>query len=208
MNTLLYNRIRRICVFKKIVSFVLVVIAVATCSTVGQAATYQKGDVNKDGNINIFDVTLIQIYIAGDTLANFTLYYADFNGDGSITVNDISAIQLYMAKQLFIYNDFFYTVANNTATITNYRGTAKKLSVPNYMYTDKQEAIKVTAIGDKALYGKYQLTEVTIADNIRKIGDYAFANCKNLTTVTIKNDKCHIDSSSFENCPISSFKFG
>ena len=113
-----------------------------------------------------------------------------------------------MAKQLFIYNDFFYTVANNTATITNYRGTAKKLSVPNYMYTDKQEAIKVTAIGDKALYGKYQLTEVTIADNIRKIGDYAFANCKNLTTVTIKNDKCHIDSSSFENCPISSFKFG
>lgn len=63
MNTLLYNRIRRICVFKKIVSFVLVVIAVATCSTVGQAATYQKGDVNKDGNINISDVTLTQIYI-------------------------------------------------------------------------------------------------------------------------------------------------
>ena len=61
---------------------------------------------------------------------------------------------------------------------------------------------------DKALYGKYQLTEVTIAVHISKIGDYAFANCKNLTTVTIKNDKCHIDSSSFENCPISSFKFG
>ena len=145
---------------KKLVSFVLMVIVVVACSTVGQAATtYQKGDVNKDGNIDIIDVTLTQMYIAGDTPANFTLYYADFNGDGSITVNDISAIQLYMTKQLFIYNDYFYTVTNNTATITNYRGTAKKLSIPNYMYTDKQEAIKVTAIGDRALYGKYQLTD-------------------------------------------------
>lgn len=193
---------------KRFVSFVLVVIAFMSYSTVGQTATYQKGDVNKDGAINITDVTLIQMYMAGESIKNFTLYNADFNGDGSITINDISTIQLYMCGHISLYNNYFYTLANGKATITGYNGSTKKLNIPSYLYSDKNVAFRVTTIGENAFYKKYFITEVIIPESVIKIEDNAFANCKNLATVTIINPNCHIDSSSFENCPISSFKFG
>lgn len=194
---------------KKIISFSLMAIALMSCSTVGQAASYQKGDVNTDGIIDVSDVTLIQLYLANENPKNFTMYYADFNGDGQITVNDVSTLQLYIGEQLYLYKGFFYSKEKgNTAVITGYNGTAKNLSIPTYLYTKKNEALKVTSIGYKAFYNKFFLTEVVVPESVNKIEEYAFADCKNLTTVTIKNANCHIDSSSFENCPISSFKFG
>ena len=194
---------------KRFFSFVLVVIAFMSYSTVGQAATYQKGDVNTDGIIDVSDVTLIQLYLANKNIEHFTMYYADFNGDGQITVNDVSTLQLYIGEQLYLYKSFFYSrEKGNTAVIAGYNGTAKNLSIPTYLYTDRNEALKVTSIGYKAFYNKFSLTEVVVPDTVSKIKEYAFADCKNLKTVTIKNTDCHIDSSSFENCPISSFKFG
>ena len=152
---------------KRFVSFVLVVIAFMSYSTVGQAATYQKGDVNKDGAINITDVTLIQMYMAGESIKNFTLYNADFNGDGSITINDISTIQLYMCGHISLYNNYFYTLANGKATITGYNGSTKKLNIPSYLYSDKNVAFRVTTIGENAFYKKYFITEVIIPESVK-----------------------------------------
>lgn len=44
----------------------------------------------------------------------------------------------------------------------------------------------VTAIADKALFGCWKLTSVTIGRNITKIGGSAFQNCKSLSKITIK----------------------
>ena len=57
------------------------------------------GDVNCDGEINILDVTSIQLHIAklellyGSGLAN-----ADVNKDGNVSILDATQIQLFIAQ--------------------------------------------------------------------------------------------------------------
>ena len=59
------------------------------------------GDVNNDGNVTVDDVTLLQLYIAGDKSldANAQLK-ADVNRDGIIDILDCTDIQLYIAGDL------------------------------------------------------------------------------------------------------------
>lgn len=60
--------------------------------------SYEKGDVNRDGKIDITDVTAIQGYLA--ELLRFDkeqLALADFDGDGSIDVCDATGLQIYIA---------------------------------------------------------------------------------------------------------------
>ncbi len=56
------------------------------------------GDVDLDGNINVKDATLIQLYAAGlITLDEVSLSAADVNFDIKVDVNDTTFIQLYCA---------------------------------------------------------------------------------------------------------------
>lgn len=58
---------------------------------------YEIGDVDMNGEINIRDATLIQMYLA--FLTTFTdqqIALADFDGSGSVNVRDATAIQLYL----------------------------------------------------------------------------------------------------------------
>ena len=51
-------------------------------------------DVNMDGVINVTDVTLLQIYIAGlEEVDDYTCKIADTNGDGTISIVDVTNIQ-------------------------------------------------------------------------------------------------------------------
>ena len=64
---------------------------------VGQK-TYEYGDVNKDGNLNIKDATAIQKYLA--SLIDFdeeAISVADYNKDTKITIKDATAIQKRLA---------------------------------------------------------------------------------------------------------------
>lgn len=59
--------------------------------------TWQLGDVNQDGEINIQDVTEIDRYLQGQTiLSDSQKKAADFNQDGYISQADIEAIQNYL----------------------------------------------------------------------------------------------------------------
>ena len=58
---------------------------------------FKLGDVDGDGNITIFDASLIQKKIAGQKPDPFNDLVADVDGDGEITIFDASAIQKYIA---------------------------------------------------------------------------------------------------------------
>lgn len=56
------------------------------------------GDVNLDGKIDVNDVTLLQRYIAGESvLTDDAVKVADFNKDRIIDVIDVTAIQTFIA---------------------------------------------------------------------------------------------------------------
>lgn len=58
---------------------------------------YELGDVDMDGRISVYDVTLIQLYLAEESeLTNKQLELADVDFDGVITINDATTIQFYL----------------------------------------------------------------------------------------------------------------
>lgn len=67
-----------------------------------------KGDVNKDGNIDIKDVTLIQLYVVGEKAENGSdlidvtdlnnFENTDIDGNGVININDITQLQILISK--------------------------------------------------------------------------------------------------------------
>lgn len=88
---------------KKIFSAaIIMVVLVATilCSTFAVSATsFKLGDVNKDGKVDVLDVTEIQQYIVElKTLDSDAQKAADVNGDGRINVNDATIILKYLAN--------------------------------------------------------------------------------------------------------------
>lgn len=62
---------------------------------------FDLGDVNEDGEVNVIDVTDVQLYAAGDTsLHPFNLQTADVNQDGKVNVQDATEIQLLIASAM------------------------------------------------------------------------------------------------------------
>ncbi len=76
--------------------FSLYVLAVAKSTS-----TFELGDVDKDGNINIKDATAIQKHIAMlDILDDEAMLLADYDADGVVTIKDATAIQKKIAGLL------------------------------------------------------------------------------------------------------------
>lgn len=60
--------------------------------------TYDIGDVNQDGNVDIKDATLIQFYVSTlKELNSEQLALADTNSDGEVTIADATLIQKFLA---------------------------------------------------------------------------------------------------------------
>ena len=53
---------------------------------------FLNGDVNKDGAVNIADVTALIDYLLGGDAANINLDAADVNGDNTINIADVTAL--------------------------------------------------------------------------------------------------------------------
>ena len=59
------------------------------------ASTYLVGDVNRDGDVTVTDVTaLVDIILGGDAIEPFVYDHvaADLNGDHTITITDVTAL--------------------------------------------------------------------------------------------------------------------
>lgn len=58
----------------------------------------------------------------------------------------------------------------------------------------------VTAIDDRAFYGKKNIQSVVIPDSVTSIGNSDFKNCTSLETVDIRGNITHIGETAFSNC--------
>lgn len=57
------------------------------------------GDVDGDGNVNVTDATIVQLFAArSESLDGEKYYIADVNNDGSVNITDATNIQLYAAN--------------------------------------------------------------------------------------------------------------
>ena len=86
--------------------------------------------------------------------------------------------------------DFGFTVNNGQITITEYRGQARDVVIP-----ERINGLPVVAIGEWA-FADNQLTSVTIPNSVTHIGDEAFAWNK-LTSVAIPNSVTYIGDYAF-----------
>lgn len=67
--------------------------------TIEGADEYQLGDADKNGVVNILDITLIQRTLAGMVeLDKVQRLLADVDGDGQVTIQDATAIQIFIAE--------------------------------------------------------------------------------------------------------------
>lgn len=60
---------------------------------------YSKGDVDKNGVVDINDSTYIQKYVAG-IINEIDISIADIDGDGEVSVNDATYLQMYLAGMI------------------------------------------------------------------------------------------------------------
>ena len=75
--------------------------------------------------------------------------------------------------------NYEYTVAGGEATITKYKGSESKITVPA-----KLGNVKVTVIGESAFSG-VTATSVVLPEGVKRIDDYGFFGCKNLKSITL-----------------------
>lgn len=92
-----------------------------------------------------------------------------------------------------------YTISGGKVTITNYIGSASKLTIPS-----KLNGYPVTAIGDCAFYNCTSLTAVIVPDSVTTIGAEAFASCSKLAKITLGKKVKTIGYSAFSGCAITS----
>ena len=81
---------------KKIGSF-LVVLFLMLCSFTTNAGNFC-GDVNRDGYVNINDVTTLIDYLLGIDLDTFSVTNADTDRDGNVTITDVTNLIDYLLK--------------------------------------------------------------------------------------------------------------
>ncbi len=92
--------------------------------------------------------------------------------------------------------DFKYKLlADGTAEITEYSGSAKALEIPSEIY-----GYTVTSIGDFAFRDCESLRNITIPDSLKEIGVWSFGYCTSLTSVTIPDSVTSIGSHAFYGC--------
>lgn len=65
---------------------------------------------------------------------------------------------------------------------------------------DTIEGVKVTAIADRAFYGREKITSVTVPSSVKTIGDQAFTSCLALRSVTLKEGVTTLGKSAFRYC--------
>lgn len=73
---------------------------------------------------------------------------------------------------------------NGTVAIVRYTDDYESITLPDFI-VDIDKPWSVTAIGDRAFYGKSTIKEVVFSTKIETIGDEAFYNCCNLEAVVM-----------------------
>ena len=93
---------------------------------------------------------------------------------------------------------FFYD--GETGYFVAYLGNETELTLPDSFTAYDGTEVTSYQIYDYALYGRDDLTAVTIPNSVTSIGSSAFYDCTSLTSVTIPDSVTSIGSSAFRGC--------
>lgn len=104
------------------------------------------------------------------------------NGD---SISAAEASKLYVCR----------TNADNTVTISTYKGAAKEVDIPG-----KIDGKPVTVIGANAFNGNTSIVSVNIPDTVTKIDGGAFTGCTALTSVHLPSNLREIGEYAFRKC--------
>lgn len=96
--------------------------------------------------------------------------------------------------------DFKYSLSENEATITEYKGCGRNLSIPEYIRSENNQFYKVTSIGDCAFQGCGNLQSIEIPKSVTSIGDGAFQGCGSLKSIEIPDGVTSIGRDEFLGC--------
>lgn len=113
----------------------------------------------------------------------------------------ISELELLLKEQEENENEepaatitYTYIVEQNAVTITGYRGSDTKLSIPAVI-----DGLEVAKIGREA-FKNSTLTEVILPDTVKKIDWFAFYGSSQLTSVSIPSSVTKIEYGVFDGC--------
>ena len=90
---------------------------------------------------------------------------------------------------------FAYSIVGDIAAITDYKGSATRINVP-----ESVKGVVVGNIGDAAFRDTGNLEEVNIPSGVSRIGDYAFSGCSNLTSLKLPSELISIGYAAFSDC--------
>ncbi|MGN0480119.1 MAG: leucine-rich repeat protein, partial [Lachnospiraceae bacterium] len=90
---------------------------------------------------------------------------------------------------------FGYNVTATGVEITDYRGTATVVDIP-----EEIDGVKVTSIGEWAFCNCSSLTSIEIPSSVTSIGISAFSYCTSLTSIKIPGSVTSIGNSAFWDC--------
>ena len=130
------------------------------------------------------------LYVVGE--GDCTLTFTSYNGKHSANI-DIVIDDIVDSST----EDFKYSVNSDgkTATITDYIGSAKVLTIPSVL-----DGYTVTIIGYSAFRDCNALKKITLPNSITTIESYAFYGCSQLTNINIPQSITKIKSYTFYNC--------
>ena len=106
-----------------------------------------------------------------------------------MAVNSFAADEITSGKYEYVVLD------DGTAEITDYFGSATKLTIPSEI-----DGYKVTSIGDSAFEHCDSFTSITIPDSVTSIGERVFSYCTSLTSITIPDSITSISNNAFSSC--------
>lgn len=92
-------------------------------------------------------------------------------------------------------NGLVFNVDSDSATVTGYTGTSKKVTIPETF-----KGKKVTEIGNYAFSSKKEITSVSFPSTIKTIGVAAFNDCPSLTELVLPEKLSKIEDSAFWYC--------
>lgn len=136
---------------------------------------------------------------------------ADFAGLSSVTVepgtdtSDATAV----ADDIRLGKTAYGADGKMTGTIADYDGTSEPASGKSLFakLVDRTIAAVLTSdlagirnVGNRAFYGCWRLTSITIPNSVTNVDDYAFSGCSSLSSITMPNSVTSIGNNAFEDC--------
>ncbi len=93
-------------------------------------------------------------------------------------------------------NGYVYVIQSDGSVMITEAYVTGNVTIPSEL-----AGMKVTAIGNGALYGLTGITSVTIPEGVESIGIYAFSDCTALESVSIPDSVWRISPFAFDNTP-------